>query len=90
MESTHPFGNLAAFRLTVEGPWLCVPASRRVCPFEDEEVNNTHCSVAAGAKALLRATHSGLQWNPRSEAEPSQMPTEFFTLITALRVECYL
>jgi hypothetical protein len=21
---------------TAEGPWLCVPASRRVCPFEDE------------------------------------------------------
>ena len=35
----HPFGNLATRRgdETALGPWFCVPASRRVCPVEDEE-----------------------------------------------------
>src|SRR5262249_35516830 len=39
----HPFGNLATTgRPTevsdapTEGPWLCAPVFRRVCPFEDE------------------------------------------------------
>jgi hypothetical protein len=36
--SAHPFGGLAASR--AGGPWLCVPASRRVCRFEDEEVSS--------------------------------------------------
>ena len=33
----HPFGSLATLRL-IQGPWLCVTASRRFCLFEDEEV----------------------------------------------------
>jgi len=41
VDAAHPFGNLAT-RQTQQGvwagPWLCVPALRRVCPFEDEEV----------------------------------------------------
>jgi hypothetical protein len=32
----HPFGNLATIGGKAEGPWLCAPVSRRVCPFEDE------------------------------------------------------
>src|SRR6266545_8290528 len=35
----QPFGNLAATDRavrTAQGPWLCVPVFRRVCPFEDE------------------------------------------------------
>src|SRR5262249_40879035 len=31
----HPFGNLATIGPEAEGPWLCVPAFRRVCLFED-------------------------------------------------------
>src|SRR5262245_33467030 len=30
-ELSRPFGNLAAQRSCPRGPWLCVPASRRVC-----------------------------------------------------------
>src|SRR5262249_12559964 len=34
----HPLTPSATWRPPKGGPWLCVPASRRVCPFEDEEV----------------------------------------------------
>jgi hypothetical protein len=42
---------LLAARLPAWGPWLCVPASRRVCLCEDEEAIRyvsaaTHCCVA--------------------------------------------
>src|SRR5262245_64339412 len=43
-EVRHPFGSLAASG--VRGPWLCAPASRRVCHFEDEEA--TLCKATAG------------------------------------------
>jgi hypothetical protein len=42
IRSAHPFGNQAVRRNPPRispGPRLCVPASRRVCPFEDEEAN---------------------------------------------------
>src|SRR5687767_5806616 len=35
----NPFGNQATcgcFGGVTAGPWLCAPASRRVCPFEDD------------------------------------------------------
>jgi hypothetical protein len=41
-----PFGNQATFGSGVgytEGPWLCAPASRRVCPFEEKGVCALEC-----------------------------------------------
>jgi hypothetical protein len=60
--SVHPFGSLAARGSPEElreGPWLCAPALRRVCRFEDEEVTERYRCVgtlvplAAGIKPPL-------------------------------------
>ena len=73
--ATHPFGNLAIDRSKTDDPWLCVPASRRVCSVEDEEVSVEWFSQAkraclalplaspAGCKKLGRAHGSVKLWH---------------------------
>src|SRR5438552_1482318 len=63
----HPFGNLAIPRPRARDPWLCAPALRRVCRFEDErELAAASPPVATGGlrgehRAQLSVYASGLE-----------------------------
>ena len=44
--SANPFGSLATWQSLVTflpRPWLCAPASQRVCHFEDKEATSLRC-----------------------------------------------
>jgi len=71
----HPFGSLATSHtraslagLIARGPWLCVPASRRVCPFEDER------RFDPGATPRLAPGDRHQNWRPRLPSKCTAQP----------------
>ena len=65
----HPFGNQAASRVVSTGPWLCVPTSRSVCPFEDAKV--TGLVLSHGAPKCIGLRTEELRKTSRPDLRPA-------------------
>jgi hypothetical protein len=74
----HRFGSLATLEL-VPGPWLCVTASRRFCPFEDEEVQ-IRCWCRRGFYWIFI---SGSREHPRTARQKKPRSKERLSQISA-------
>ncbi len=76
--TAHPS---VAWRPEGSGPWLCVTASRRFCPFEDEICNGS-CAAAGtpGFSPSAAGILKPLLPKPRSQPTASQIRRPFFLL----------